>query len=619
MLKKKISINHIQGFEALLDKQPIRRTTTLNNVISHIFEEEDDKSSNTDIDELSPCDIETIAHLMVELLISLTVRLSEIRTIENNLGYYCFEFTKNRLRDMNQIEYMDYDYDDVNTKPELWVDVPCPESKQAERQASSLIKIDSVSKEEISKIIENKELFHNSSRSNTSNIRTKSIRLTHRDPTVQADKTEESNQEEKKAKIKELPITPCYDLKDIQQIILSETDNDEVLELRKEKEKELEIKRQEELRLQKLRKKKTNVDINGNIINGNINQKKNLKLFDYHKFTFDSDGNVIQYKKKQPELTTDFTLLNTMIREKKDPNKPEASRTKSRKVSRKSISSMKKLPVIIHNAIKENNKPMGIQLGKEAIEPAGNNFDIFIPSTGVVIKSVENNKKKSGDFDFQKIFKKYSINDYNKILNDYISTQNSNYYKSKMTFTSTNNLSLNSLNNINKMNSLSSADFTSNSPLTLDSTYLNKRKNPLLVSSFSSCNLNNSSLSNRIKLNSKMNSMSVKSKFDLIDTDFNDDYFSTLPGYNTKRENIFKDKSHTITIKNNEKYNEVNSFAHKLVTMNNWGRQNISQGKTLYFRKPAKGNTAQEVDKNIIGFIPRLRKNHLRLKSTGDL
>ena len=98
-----------------------------------------------------------------------------------------------------------------------------------------------------------------------------------------------------------------------------------------------------------------------------------------------------------------------MIREKKDPNKPEANRTKSRKVSRKSISSMKKLPVIIHNAIKENNKPMGIQLGKEAIEPAGNNFDIFIPSTGVVIKSVENNKKKSGDFDFQKIFKKYSI------------------------------------------------------------------------------------------------------------------------------------------------------------------------------------------------------------------
>ena len=157
-------------------------------------------------------------------------------------------------------------------------------------------------------------------------------------------------------------------------------------------------------------------------------------------------------------------------------------------------------------------------------------------------------------FDFQKIFKKYSINDYNKILNDYISTQNSNYYKSKMTFTSTNNLSLNSLNNINKMNSLSSANFTSNSPLTLDSTYLNNRKNPLLVSSFSSGNLNNSSLSNRIKLNSKMNSMSVKSKFDLIDTEFNDDYFSTLPGYNTKRENIFKDKSHTITIKNNEKY-----------------------------------------------------------------
>ena len=189
-----------------------------------------------------------------------------------------------------------------------------------------------------------------------------------------------------------------------------------------------------------------------------------------------------------------------------------------------------------------------------------------------------------------------------------------------MTFTATNNLSLNSMNNLNKMNSLSSADFTSHSPLTLDSTYLNNKNNPLLVSSFSSSNLNHSSLSNRIKLNSKLNSMSIKSKFDLIDSDFNEDYFSTLPWYNTKRENIFKDKSHTITIKDkNEKFNEVNSFAQKLVTMNNWGRENLSQGKTLYFRKPAKGNIAQEVDKNIIGFIPRLRKNHLRLKSTGDL
>lgn len=614
MLKKKISINHIQGFEALLDKPPIKRNTTLNNVIHHIFEEDDNKSSNTDIDELSPCDIETIAHLIVELLISLTVRLSEIRRIENNIGDYCFEFTKRRLRDMNQIEHMDYDYDDVDISPELWVDVPCPECKQAERQASSLIKIDTLSQGELNKILENKELRHNTS------SRTKSIRLTHRDSTVQTERTEKIGEEDKKTKIKELPIEPVYDLHDIQQIILSETESNEVLELRKQKEKELEIKRQEEIRLQKLRKKKSNVDSNGNIIDGSNSKKKNLKPFDNKKFTFDPDGNVISFKKKQPELTTDFTLLNTIIKERKDPNKQEANRSRSRKVSRKSIIGMKKLPVIIHNTVKESNKPMGIHLEKEAIEPAGNNFDIFIPSTGVVIKSVESNKKKSGDFDFQKIFKKYSINDYNKILNDYISTQNSNYYKSKMTFTATNNLSLNSMsNNMNKMSSLSSADFTMNNQLTLDSTYLNNRKNPLLASSFSSGNLNNSSLSNRIKLNTKLNLLSVKGTFDLIDSDFNNDYFSTLPGYNTKRENIFKDKSQTIIVKEKEKYNEINTFAHKLVTMNNWGRQNMSQGKTLYFRKPAKGNIAKEVDKNLIGFIPRLRKSHLRLKSTGDL
>ena len=66
---------------------------------------------------------------------------------------------------------------------------------------------------------------------------------------------------------------------------------------------------------------------------------------------------------------------------------------------------------------------------KEKIIPSGSNFKLILPNIGVVIK--ENNNKKEGSRDFNKYFKKYSMKDYDKILNEYVPLQNKTKIKTK--------------------------------------------------------------------------------------------------------------------------------------------------------------------------------------------
>ena len=58
--------------------------------------------------------------------------------------------------------------------------------------------------------------------------------------------------------------------------------------------------------------------------------------------------------------------------------------------------------------------------GKE--DHSGSNFSLMKPSVGVKIRG--KNKEKSGGNDFFKEFHKYSINDFNKTLQDNIRLEN---------------------------------------------------------------------------------------------------------------------------------------------------------------------------------------------------
>ena len=613
VINQRFNFNHLQGFPSINEEIINKHNYSFHNTNNKIdFEKTDSESLIADI---SPVEHEIIAKLMIELLISLTITRAEIREIEEKLGVHCFNFTKKILNDYNKVLYIDYDSDDLDESKISWNSIPCPINNPIERNASSLIKTSDNNKIQLTiNIPEKSDSLQSNSRTNTI---TKTLILRN---SVEVTKVEGSiEQKDKKNKIKELPIDPAFDVEEVNDTNKIILDEKEIGPLREQIEKELEIKRLEELKLKKLNKQKNSSY--PSLTTGNGNNKKNAKPFDTKKFTFDSDGNVITYKKKQPELITDFSVLNTIIKEKKEiiERNQKKKRTKilsplsQEKIVRKPTISVKKLPQIIHNPNVQYTKPMTIQIGKESIEPSGNNFDLIIPTTGVVIKN-ENNKKKSGDFDFKKTFNKYSINDYNKILTENISIQNLNSLKSKMTFTSTNNYT--AYISSNNDNPITYSDVFTHKQLLTDRAF---RRNPLLSSSLSSGNM--------IKVSPTMNSLNLKSKIELLDikTDKLDEYYSTMSTSNAKQENLFK-QFNTITSSSNltkstisqkqiNDYDEINNFAKKIITYQGWGGKVVNQGKQNFFRKPAKGNLSQEVDQNIIGFIPRLRKYHHRVKS----
>ena len=55
------------------------------------------------------------------------------------------------------------------------------------------------------------------------------------------------------------------------------------------------------------------------------------------------------------------------------------------------------------------------------VEPSGSNFEIINPEIGVTV--MEDNMSKSGGNHFYDKYKKYSLKDYNKILNEILSQQ----------------------------------------------------------------------------------------------------------------------------------------------------------------------------------------------------
>ena len=66
----------------------------------------------------------------------------------------------------------------------------------------------------------------------------------------------------------------------------------------------------------------------------------------------------------------------------------------------------------------------------EKIIPSGSNFKIISPNIGVFIK--ENNNTKEGPKDFNKYFKKFSLIDYNQMLNENLPNWNKNYYETNL-------------------------------------------------------------------------------------------------------------------------------------------------------------------------------------------
>ena len=429
-------------------------------------------------------------------------------------------------------------------------------------------------------------------------------------------------------------------------------------------------------------------DNNQIILDNNEQNKevKKIKMFDSNKLTFDSNGKIISFKPiKIDILSKDFAILKNSVRAFRKRRttikrtlKPKEETTEGMKEKEKdNITNREQViknPIDTQEGNYRNQYMKSILEKNEKIIPSGSNFSIILPNIGVVLK--ENEQIKKGNREFGKYFKKYSLEDYDKILKDYVPLQNKTMMINKIgkVVKSPLNRSLsrqffNNINNNNEIhNNILSSTLSFNNNNINNSVILNNNSeisNPLINendnitininnnlktmkmnknsfnNSLLSSNINNLSLSpksnniskisnNRflgsIKLN-KNGMSSLKVEFDsLQDLDYNNinNYYSPSRT-GMKNINIFgnnyKEIFKNIIRRNNNISNDLNDFNKKIITNKGWGnktmRKNMSSENLLFSKHQTKYQAIRELGSKILNSLkvkmPRSRKINIQI------
>ena len=469
---------------------------------------------------------EASVKLFLDKLINLSIRQSEINRINNELKNYFFEYIKNQVEPIFEESYINYTRstkDNTNSnilfwknpKPieNEWVEIMEPETVKEDRfeGAFALLKeIPKLKKSKMDKIKEGaqnenikeaeKEDDKNFNRMNKSRKTTRIIEIKEEKKIpVQPEVSSSTAIKPKNKKIQMIDF-PSEDIPGYDQEFNYEIyDPPNIEKLRKEKEHEI-LKKEREIKLHqemlRMAKKKEEEE--------KLKQNKKEKPLDTNKYTFDSNGTIIQFKQyKLDNLTKDFTFVKNSI--KSESNKFNKKKKQS------NIKQQEVIPeeAVIKNPVDEERKekeksPIKIMAEKnqEKIIPSGSNFQIILPNIGVVIK--ENQNKKEGGREFNKYFNKYSIHDYETILNEYVPLQNKtklNFQAEKLTLSPTHsNIQKKMASSVDKSSAkkalTSENNVTSNNKLinnnyTITENINNNNNNPLLNTSDNLNNLNN--------------------------------------------------------------------------------------------------------------------------------
>ena len=288
------------------------------------------------------------------------------------------------------------------------------------------------------------------------------------------DDKDEIEQENPRLKKKQILSMNYEEIPDLENELNSEAYSPPEVELlRKEIVKGKIRKEKEEKKQALIRKMSTINNTDENIF------ENDKRIIDSNKLTFDSNGEIISFKPFKIEtLSKDFVSLKNGIKS------PELNNVNNKKTKMKKIKNNKSEDVSKTNIPKEKTKEKEIivknpeddpngknklnyvkisKIKNEQIIPSGSNFSLLLPNIGVTLK--ENDQVKKGTHEFGKFFKKYSINDYNKILRDYLPLQNKSMLKSKMNQSSqSNNLTTSNINLPKKLNANTSYKYTSTNP-----------------------------------------------------------------------------------------------------------------------------------------------------------
>ena len=647
---------------------------------------------------------EAVVKTILDKIINLSIRQSTINKINNQLKSYCFEYIQNQIEPLFEEKYINYSRPNNNTdtlfwKTKIpvenqWVEVKEPETLPSDRFEGAFTRIKELESKnkkitivQIKEGLENDILLNNTNEKEASeeeNEKTENNKQIKK-KLILTEKTEKKNnnkEEEEKTLNKnkiQIPQTnikkpnkkiqmvnfPSLDIPDIEKEFMHEVyDPPNIDKLRKEREEEIK-KKEREKKIQidalKMAKKKDDSE--------KINKK--IKPLDSNKYTFDSNGQIMSFKQyKLDNLTKDFTFIKNSIKEH-DRIKP----LKKKKISIKKEQIIKITEEVIKNPNnedeenKEKSQTEKIKDKKDRVIPSGSNFQIILPNIGVVIK--ENQKIKEGGREFNKYFNKYSIHDYDKILNEYVPLQNKTQMRSKMetlNLTTSNNLkkkmsesvdntrtiaSQNNFNNINKTFIYNNDNLNTNNPLlstndniqiTINDPDNNNNivnTSPYLKTSINSFNTNTNNY------NPLMTSLNLKSAFMNYSQgkkgiNFNSSITMKKPGstslkleienmqdlkndrayyesQNIKQKNIFGKnfmKNYKIALIKQPGNNSLSPFNKTILTDTNWGNQTGQKGQQkeniVFARHHTKQQALRELGSNILSGIkiklPRDRK-----------
>ena len=608
---------------------------------------------------------EGIVKIIIDKIIINSIYESNMNQINNQLNDYYFEYLQGQIEPLFEENFINYTNlkNDENKlfwktpKPpeNQWIEILEPETVENDRYESSEVNIQEIKskKEIISETnegienIENIENNNNTIKKNQTkekNLRLKTIRQKNKNEEILVNdenknennnndidnktknnqklvnnmaKTMQNNRGKKRIVMVDFPSEDIPGIETEFKHDIYEPSNIHIL--RKDKEEEIKNKEKEI----KLNKDKGNALKKKEEIEKLI---KNVKTIDSNKFTFDSNGKIISFKAyKLDNLSKDFTFIKNNIKEKNE--KEEVVPIKSKKFTRQSVKEQNEEIVIRDNSrmFEHYGNEEKKEKNKEKIIPSGSNFKLILPNIGVVIK--ENNNKKEGSRDFNKYFKKYSMKDYDKILNEYVPLQNKTKIKTKfqklaqtfvkktlsdsmdkrnnnfinniqMNLSTINNKKIETMNITNPL--LTSTDINQNSEN--NNTYTNQNSSYIKTSANVSFN-KGSGIYNPLMTSSNVKSAKINFSQDKNRNDFSNSIIMKKMGFGSlkleleslqdlnnesnyrklsisKKDNIFGRnfiKSNKFKINNTSKDNPLYVFNKKILTDANFGNITLSQ------------------------------------------
>ena len=392
-------------------------------------------------------------------------------------------------------------------------------------------------------------------------------------------------------------------------------------------------------------------------------------IFNSDKLTFDPDGQIIEFKPINMNiLVDDFKKINHKLGMIEPSGKLSLKRNSKIKGTKRNLK--KKISSIIiknpddidcdkifFSRINPNKKTKTIQ--------SGNNFSLMLPSVGVNIKDEE--KVKKGSREFGKFFNKYSLEDFERILNDCLPKENQELVKNHLEKNKSisqlvkekNNIMSLSMNNSGNNNNNNSFEFpnplinqdnqdneenqnnlnneqykrnslnnnniiianSKNIDMNNSTSLMNNYNNSFFTNRSKKLNYFNTNLKGFIKLKNTSNS-SLKLELDsLNDLEVKKQFFSPEKT-NRKFENLFTKKYKFMFNKEKNKKDiskDMNDLNRRIISDVGWGnntiRKNMSSQNILYSKHQNKNQLFKELGNSFINNfklkLPRERKTKI--------